>query len=135
MKAKILILLLMMAFCANEANLMPAKAASTTKTVSVPPNGGWVIHGIYTRSETSSRVYATNYNYVGIYTYCDAICTTNAWGNWQTCSVATYRLFKDSQRKTISLTNTIDAGKNVCLKLQGPSSQTSYDDHKIKFEY
>ena len=60
MKTKILILLLMMAFCVNEASFMPAKAASTTKTVSVPPNGGWVVHGIYARSESSSSVYATN---------------------------------------------------------------------------
>lgn len=135
MKAKILILLLMMAFCVNEASLTPVKAASTTKTVSVPPNGGWVIHGIYTRSESTSSVYATNYNYVGNYTYCDAICTSNALGSWEIWSVATYRLYKDSTRKTINLKNTLDKGNNICLKLQGWSSQTSYDDHKIKFEY
>ncbi len=135
MKAKLLILLLMMSFCVNEANLMPVKAASTTKTVSVPPNGVWVIHGIYTRSESTSRVYATNYNYVGNYTYCDAICTTNAWGDWKTCSNGTYRLYKDGARKTINLTNIVDRDKNICLKLQGLLSQTSYDNHKITFEY
>ncbi|MCM1082259.1 MAG: hypothetical protein NC393_02890 [Clostridium sp.] len=135
MKAKIVILLLMMSFCVNQEKLISVKAAESTKTVSVPPNGGWVIHGIYTRSESTSRVYATNYNYVGNYTYCDAICTTNAWGNWQTCSNATYRLYKDSQRKPINLINTVDSRKNICLKLQGILSQTSYDNHKIKFEY
>lgn len=135
MKAKIVILLLMMSFCINQEKLIPVKAEQSTKTVSVPPNGGWVIHGIYTRSESTSRVYATNYNYVGNYTYCDAICTTNAWGSWQTCSNATYRLYKDSQRKTINLINTVDSRKNICLKLQGILSQTSYDNHKIKFEY
>ena len=135
MKTKILILLLMMAFCVNEANLMPVKAASTTKTISVPPNGGWVVHGIYKRSESTSRVYATNYNYVGNYTYCDAVCTSDALGYWTVCSVTTYRLYKDSQRKTINLTNTIDYGKNISIRVQGLLSQTSYDDHKIKFEY
>lgn len=135
MKTKILILLLMMAFCVNEASFMPAKAASTTKTVSVPPNGGWVVHGIYARSESSSSVYATNYNYVGNYTYCDAVCTSNALGSWEVWSVATYRLYKDSVRKTINLKNTLDNGKKISLRVQGLASQTSYDNHKIKFEY
>ena len=135
MKTKILILLLMVSFCVNEANLMPVKAASTTKTISVPPNGVWVIHGIYTRSESTSRVYATNYNYVGNYTYCDAICTSNALGSWETWSNGTYRLYKDSVKKTINLKNTLDSGQNICLKLQGILSQTSYDNHKITFEY
>jgi len=135
MKTKILILLLMMSFCVNEANFMPVKAASTTKMVSVPPNGGWVVHGIYERSVTSRSVYATNYNYVGNYTYCDAVCTSNAWGSWTVCSNGTYRLYKDSQRKTINLSNTVDKGENISLRVQGQSGQTSYDSHKINFEY
>ncbi|MBD5097759.1 MAG: hypothetical protein HDT40_12360 [Lachnospiraceae bacterium] len=66
MKTKILILLLMTSFCVNQANFMPVEAASTTKTVSVPPNGGWVIHGIYTMSGGSSREYQARHPMITI---------------------------------------------------------------------
>lgn len=135
MKVKLLILLLMMSFCVNEANFMPVEAASTTKTVTVPPKGGWVIHGVYTKSGNSNRVYATNYIKPGTYNYCDAVCTSDALGTWCVCSNSTYRLYRDNVRKTINLINTIDDGKHISIRLQGLLNQTCNDNHTITFEY
>lgn len=134
LKLKITLIMMMALFCVlPNKSISTVNAASTTNTILVHPTI-WSIHGIYTKSSTGKTVYATNYSGVGEYAYCYGHVRSNISGQWAQYS-SDYKLSKNDSRYTMSLTNTIDAGKSVSLRLIGADTQKTDDSNKVKFEY
>ncbi|MCM1398064.1 MAG: hypothetical protein NC225_01130 [Clostridium sp.] len=131
-KTKLVALMLMAAYCIAPGNTVTANAASTSKIVAVHANI-WTVHGIYTKSFSSKTAKVTNYSGYGEYGYCYGQVRANI-GGWGTYS-QNYKLYKSNSEITMYLTNTIDVGKQVSLRLIGADSQTKDDNNLIKFNY
>ena len=116
---------------------MDTKAESvTTKTLSVPPNGTYKIHGIYIRTVTTNTAHVKNYSKYGEYAYCKGYVSARIGSNTDyTVFSSEQRIDKDNSYKTITLYNTLDAGNRICLKVTGADTQTVYDTNKISFYY
>ncbi len=131
-KIKILALILMAVFCVTPYSKTTAKAAST-KVISVHAKY-WTIHGLYEKSETSRVMYAKNYSGYGEFGYCYGHCRSNISGQWAQYT-PDYRLYKNNSEVTMNLSNTIDEGKSVSLRLKGADTQVNDDDNCVKFTY
>lgn len=132
LKLKVTVLLLMTMFCIKP-DVGTLKAASSTKTISVPSRF-YEMHGIYVKSSTSRYVYATNYSGYGNAGYCYGYVSSDISGEWANYT-GSYRLYKNNTQYTMQLSNTIDAGKNIALVLKGADSQQSKDNNRINFKY
>lgn len=132
-KIKIIALLFMVMFCVMPNFYLTVNAASSIKTISVHADI-WTIHGTYIKSETSKNVYATNYSGYGEYEYCYAQCRSNISGEWAEYT-SRHKLSKSNSRIALNLSNTIDKGKNISLRLIGGDAQIGDDSNHVKFEY
>ena len=133
-KGKVLILTFILLYCLNPFGNSQVEAQTAVRTVYAPPNGTWIVYGTFTKSTTSNKVYATNYSGHGTYAYCYGHVRSNLSGTWVTYS-SNVQLLKNDVQKTINLTNTIDAGKSISLRVTGAIGQTDYDKNVIKFEF
>ncbi len=132
-KVKLVALMLMAAYCIVPSNTLTANAASTSKTVAVHANI-WTVHGIYTKSVSSKTVKATNYAGYGKYAYCYGQVRSDISGAWSTYT-SNYKLHKDNIQRNMTLSNTIDADKNISLRLIGADGQEGDDNNNINFNY
>lgn len=132
-KIKLAVLALMAAYCIMPNSTLKSEAGSVTKTIAVHADI-WTVHGIYTKSVTSKDVSAINYAGYGEYAYCYGQVRSNLSGTW-TAYTSNYTLTKGGGRITIYLSNTIDKGKNISLRLMGANSQTGDDNNRVQFNY
>lgn len=130
-KIKITVLVLMAMFCIAPNTVLTANAE--TKTIAVHANI-WTIHGIYTKTTTSKQVYAKNYSGYGEYAYCYGQSRSNISGEW-VAYTSNYKLNKDNSQVTMNLSNTIDKGKSISLRLIGADTQTGDDSNRVYFSY
>ena len=123
-----------MAMCGSVLFSAGAEAGSSTKTIYVPENGIYTVHGTYTKSSTSSKVYATNYSGYGEMGYCYGHVRAKILNQWTNYSTDT-QIWKNDTQKTLFLSNTVNQGISISLRLTGPASQSGYDTNRIKFSY
>ena len=133
-KGTVIVLLLMLMYSFNPFGKSEVEAQTAVRTVYAPPNGTWIVYGTFTKSTTSNKVYATNFSGHGIINHCYGHARSNLSGTWVTYSSDVY-LPKNDVKKTINLTNTIDAGKGISLRVTGAVGQTDYDKNVIKYEF
>ena len=132
-KIKLVVLALMAVYCIMPNSTLKSEAGSATKTIAVHANI-WTVHGIYTKSVSNKYVYAKNYAGYGEYAYCYGQARSDLSGVWSTYT-SNYKLSKGGGIVTMTLSNTIDSGKNVSLRLIGADSQTGDDNNRVVFQY